>query len=175
LPSLLVFTDPVRTPDVEALAASLGPGQALVYRAFGAAEAESVARRLLRLARQRGFRLLIGADYRLAARIGAHGVHLPERLAHLAPRVRGQGRMVTAAAHSSRALRAKGLDAVVLSAIFPSASPSAGPPIGALKLALLVRRSASPVYALGGVTAHTAPALLRTGVIGLAGISAFRT
>ena len=71
MPSLLVFTDPVRTPDVEALAASLGPGQALVYRAFGAAEAESVARRLLRLARQRGFRLLIGADYRLAARIGA--------------------------------------------------------------------------------------------------------
>ena len=175
LPRLLVFTDPVRTPDVEALAAILGPGQALVYRAYGAPESEAVARRLLRLARQRGFLLLIGADYRLAARIGAHGVHLPERLAHLAPRARGQGRIVTAAAHSPRALRAKGLDAVVLSAIFPSASPSAGPPIGALKLALLVRRDASPVYALGGVTAHTVPALLRTGIIGLAGISAFRT
>lgn len=165
----------MRTPDVEALASSLGQGQALVYRAFGAPEAEQVARRLLRMARRQGFLLLIGADYRLAAKIGAHGVHLPERMVHLGPRVKRRGGLVTAAAHSARTLRVKGVDALVLSAIFPSASPSAGPPLGALKLAQLVRRSASPVYALGGVTNQTAAALLKTGVVGLAGVSAFRT
>jgi len=175
LPPLLVFTDPVRTGDVEVLAARLGPGTALVYRAFGAPDAEIMARRLLKLARRRGFRLLIGADYRLAARIGAHGVHLPERLAYLAPTLRRHGRLVTAAAHSARALRAPGLDAVILSAIFPSASPSAGPPLGPLRLASMVRRSASPVYALGGINDSTAASLAGTGIAGLAGVSFSRT
>ncbi|OYU68744.1 MAG: thiamine monophosphate synthase [Alphaproteobacteria bacterium PA2] len=175
LPPLLVFTDPARTPDVEALAAGLGRGTALVYRAFGAPDAEAVARRLLKMARRQGFLLLIGADFRLAGRIGAHGVHLPERLAHLAPALRRPGFRVTAAAHSARALRAKGVDAVVLSAIFPSASPSAGRPIGALKLAQMVRISASPVYALGGINDSTAPALTGTGVVGMAGVSFSRT
>ena len=82
---------------------------------------------------------------------------------------------MTAAAHSARALRAKGLDALVLSAIFPSASPSAGRPVGALKAAQMVRISASPVYALGGVNDATAPSLLRTGITGLAGVSFSRT
>lgn len=160
---------------MEALAAGLGRGSALVYRAFGAPDAEEVARRLLKMARRQGFRLLIGADYRLARRIGAHGAHLPERLAHLAPALRRRGFMVTAAAHSARALRAKGVDALVLSAIFPSASPSAGPPIGALKLAQMVRISARPVYALGGINDRTAPALMGTGVVGMAGVSFSRT
>ena len=160
---------------MEALARGLGRGTALVYRAFRAPDAEAVARRLLKMARRQGFRLLIGADYRLAGRIGAHGVHLPERLAHLAPGLRRRGFLVTAAAHSARALRAKGLDALVLSAIFPSASPSAGRPVGALKAAQMVRISASPVYALGGVNDATAPSLLRTGITGLAGVSFSRT
>lgn len=175
LPSLLVFTDPARTADVEALAEGLGRGQALVYRAFGAPEADMVARKLAQMARRQGFRLLIGADHRLAARVGAHGVHLPERLAHQARRIRRRGWLVTAAAHSSRALRTRGVDAVVLSAIFPSASPSAGRPIGALKLAQMVKVSASPVYALGGLNDVTAPRLKGTGVIGLAGVSFSRT
>ncbi|OXE35131.1 MAG: thiamine monophosphate synthase [Phenylobacterium zucineum] len=158
-----------------ALARGLGRNTALVYRTFGAPEAEVVARGLLGMARRQGFKVLIGADHRLAAKIGAHGIHLPERLAHLAPILSRRGWMVTAAAHAPRAMRVSGVDAVVVSAIFPSASPSAGPPLGALKLAQMVRRTSTPVYALGGITDKTAPALLRTGIVGLAGVSFFRT
>ncbi|HET9185321.1 MAG TPA: hypothetical protein VFN82_04185, partial [Solirubrobacterales bacterium] len=39
LPSLLFFTDPVRTPDAEALAERLPRGAAIVFRAFGAPDA----------------------------------------------------------------------------------------------------------------------------------------
>ena len=170
-----MFTDPVRTPDPVALARRTPRGGAIVYRAFGAADAELVARRLKAVARARGLILLIGADAKLAARIGADGVHLPERLAHRARALRRPGWLVTAAAHSIRAARAAGVDAVVISAIFPSSSASAGAPIGPVRLARMVRAAGRPVYALGGVTNETARRLLPTGVVGIAGVEAFRT
>jgi thiamine-phosphate pyrophosphorylase len=175
LPSLLVFTDPARTPDPVALARRMPRGAGLVYRAFGAADAEAVARRLKAVARARGLILLIGADAKLAARIGADGVHLPERLAHRAQALRRRGWLVTAAAHSTRAARAPGVDAVVISAVFPSNSPSAGAPIGPVRLAAMVRAAGRPVYALGGITNETARRLLPAGAVGIAAVEAFRT
>lgn len=178
LPALLFFTDPARTPDIEAAAARLPPGAAIIYRAFGAPDAEARARRLRALARQRGLLLLIGADHRLAARVKADGVHLPERLAHRAMRIRRPDWLVTAAAHGPRAARraiAAGADAAVVSAVFPSRSPSASAPLGPLKLAAIVRTAGGPIYALGGVNDKTARRLLRAGVVGLAGVDGFRT
>jgi thiamine-phosphate pyrophosphorylase len=172
---LLVFTDPARTPDPVALARRMPRGGALVYRAFGASDAVDVARRLRVVTRARGLILLIGADARLAARIAADGVHLPERLAHRARALRRPGWLVTAAAHSVRAARTAGVDAVVISPAFQSRSASAGPPIGPVRLALMVRAAGRPAYALGGVTNKTARRLLPTGVVGIAGVEAFRT
>lgn len=174
LPALLYFTDPQRTPDPEAVAARLPKGSAIVYRAFGAPDAETVARCLKAIARRRGLKLLIGADEALAARIGADGVHLPERLASRAARIRAKhpAWLITAAAHSPRAARVRA-DAVVISAIFPSNSPSAGKPLGTIRLAQIVRLARSPVYALGGVNEITAARLLATGVVGVAGVEVF--
>ncbi|MGH6956982.1 MAG: thiamine phosphate synthase, partial [Caulobacteraceae bacterium] len=77
LPRLFLFTDPARTPDVAAAVEALPRGAGVVYRAFGAAEATAEGRRLAKIARRRGLVLLVGADARLAAAIGAAGVHLP--------------------------------------------------------------------------------------------------
>lgn len=174
LPALLYFTDPQRTHDPEAVAARLPKGSAIVYRAFGAADAPATALRLKAIARRRGLKLLIGADEVLAARIGADGVHLPERLASRAARIRARhpSWLITAAAHSPRAARVP-VDAVVISAIFPSRSPSAGSPLGPIRLAQMVRLARSPVYALGGINHTTAARLLATGVIGIAGVEVF--
>lgn len=180
LPRLLVFTDPVRTPDPEAVAAALPPGSALVYRSFGAVEAEAVARRLLKRVRARRAILLIGADAALATRVGAHGVHLPERAAGRARALKTArpGWVVTAAAHSPaavRAARAAGADAAVVSAVFPSRSPSAGAPIGPLRLAQIARAGGLPLYALGGVSDATAGRLRDLPLAGLAAVEGFRT
>ena len=178
MPPLLFFTDPQRTPDIEAAARRLPPGAAIVYRTFGDPGAEIQARRLVELARRRKLRLLIGADAALAARVGADGVHLPERLAAQAPRLRHSGWVVTTAAHSPRAARralAFGADAAVVSAVFPSRSPSAGPPMGPLRLAALARMAGGPIYALGGVNDETASRLLPAGLVGLAAVEALRT
>lgn len=176
MPALLFFTDPQRTPDPVAIAQRLPRGTGIVYRAFGAADAVEIGRRLAAVARRRGLVLLVGADPRLAAAIGAHGLHLPERLAHQARRLRRRGWIVTAAAHSLGAARAaRGADAVVVSPLFASNSRSAGRPLGATRFAALVRAAGRPVYGLGGITAATARRLAGSGAIGLAAVEVFRT
>lgn len=124
--------------------------------------------------------LLVGADAALAAHIGAAGVHLPERLAKSATRLKAArtGWVVTAAAHSPRAARsalAAGADAVVVSTVFESRSASAGRPMGPIRLARLTQAIGGPVYALGGITNKNARRLAGLRLVGLAAVDAFRT
>jgi thiamine-phosphate pyrophosphorylase len=172
LPALLFFTDPVRTPDPGVIAERLPAGSAIVYRAFGAADAMARAMALKQVARRRGLMLIIGRDVALARRVGADGVHLPEALAHRALAIRrmNPGWVVTTAAHSPAAARRSHAHAVVMSVAFPSRSPSAGLAMGPVRLALSVRASGRAVYALGGINDKTACRLLATGVIGMAGV-----
>lgn len=170
LPSLILVTDPERTPDPVALAQRLPRGSGVIFRSFGRKGAGKTARQLARVARRRGLVLLIGAD---ALRAPGAGVHLPERLAHRAGALKRKrpGLIVTAAAHSLPALiraRRAGADAALLSTVFKSRSPSAGTPLGPVRFAALVRRAGLPVYALGGVKTKNAPRLLGSGAAGLA-------
>ena len=180
LPALLFFTDPVRTPQPEAIAERLPAGTAVVFRAFGAADAQARGARLAAVCRTRRLVFLVGADAGLAQRLGADGVHLPERLAHRARRLKAAhpAWIVTAAAHSTAAARRAlfaGADAVVVSSAFASRSPSAGAPIGPVRLAILVRRAGGPVYALGGIDNEKARLLKDTGLAGLAAVDGLRT
>ncbi|MGQ3016447.1 thiamine phosphate synthase [Phenylobacterium sp.] len=175
LPPLLLFTDPSRTPDPVAAAETLPAGAAVVYRTFGAADSLRVARTLRQVTRSLGLALLIGADPALARACDADGVHLPEGRAHLADRLTQAHPhwRITAAAHSLRAARrglAFGAEAVVVSAVFPSRSRSAGAPLGPLRLAALARAAGGPVYALGGINTKNARRLLASGVVGLAAV-----
>ena len=177
LPRLLFFTDPDRTPDPEAAIARLPRGAGVVYRAFGSPDALALGRRLARAARRRGLVFLVGADAALASRLMADGVHLPERLASRARGLKRErtGWIVTCAAHSRCAIvraRRAGADAVVVSPVFPSASPSAGRPIGSLRFAGLITQARTPVYALGGVSAGSARRLTGSGAAGLAAVEA---
>jgi len=155
--------------------AGLPRGSAVIYRAFGDPGALAKGRALRRLAYRRGVLFLVGADAALAVALRADGVHLPERLAGRAGTLRALKRrfLVTAAAHSApAALRARraGAQALVISPVFPSASPSAGRSLGPLAFAALVRRAGAPAYALGGVNALTARRLAGSGAVGLAAI-----
>lgn len=168
----------MRVPDPEAVAERLPAGAGIVYRPFDAADAVERGLRLSAIARARGLLLLAGADPALAEAIGAGGVHLPQRLAEGAAGLCRDhpGWRITAAAHDAPALRAAqmaGVEAVVVSPVFPSNSPSAGAPLGVEGLAAIVADAALPVYALGGINTKTADALVGAGVYGLAGIEGF--
>ncbi len=177
MPPLLLMTDPRRISDPEAVAGRLPKDSAIVFRAFGAVDAVAQGRRLAAIARRRGLVLLAGADPALARAIGAQGVHLPERLGHLAGALKRSRPLwlVTAAAHSEAAARsafAAGADAVLISPVFESRSPSAGRRLGPTRFAALVRRAGGPVYALGGINPMTARRLESSGAVGLAAVEA---
>ena len=177
LPNLLFFTDPERTPDPEDVAERLPAGAAVVFRAFGAPDAAARGARLREITRRRGLSLLVGADAALALAVEADGLHLPERLADLAPDLRAAhpGWLITLAAHNEAAARngaAIGADALVVSPIFPSRSPSASAPLGVEGLKRIIEAVQTPVYALGGVRADTVARLLDTGIVGIAAVEA---
>ena len=88
LPALWFFTDPDRVADPLAAAARLPAGCGIVYRGFGRPQAPAEAAALARLAREKGLVFLVGLDGALAAQVGAHGVHLPERHLGLARRLK---------------------------------------------------------------------------------------
>lgn len=176
LPSLLAFTDPKRSGDLERLTMRLPRGAALVYRAFGAADAPVIAMRLRRITWRRQVLLVIGADAALARAVRADGLHLPERMMGAMPSLQGRFRLLTVATHSPAAARrgfALGADAVVISPVLASDSPSAGTPLGVLRLAAQTRALKGPVIGLGGILGSTARRVAATGVAGLAAVGAF--
>jgi thiamine-phosphate pyrophosphorylase len=177
LPSLLFFTDPARVPDPESAAERLPRGAGVVFRAFGAADAVERGLRLRAIADARGLILLVGADVELAEAIGADGVHLPERLRARASKLRAakpEG-LITLAAHDRGAVlagSAPDIDALVVSPIFASNSPSAGTPLGVEGLRGLVAATDKPVYALGGIRAESVKSLEGMGIVGVAAVEA---
>lgn len=165
LPPALFLTDPDRTRVPERIVAGLPKGWGVIYRHFGAVDRAEVAASLAKLCRARGLKLLIAADPKLVAAVGADGVHWPFRMRGQMQRWRGRFRLQTMSAHSARELRQAArypVDAILVSAVFPSRSPSAGTALGPMKFHRLARYCSRPVYALGGVTADTAKLAARS-------------
>ncbi|MFN3076107.1 MAG: thiamine phosphate synthase [Alphaproteobacteria bacterium] len=138
---------------------------------------EALGRALRIVCRQRGLFFLVARDFRLAARTGADGLHLPEGLARhgiLSPTrlwLRWSGRLLTVAAHSPGAIRRArtlGATAVLLSPVFPTTSHPGARTIGVTRFAAWHRQAGMPVYALGGMNARSAR---RLGHHRIAGIS----
>lgn len=178
------MTDPGRTPDPVAAAADLPRGSIVILRHYGDSRRGALARALVRFGRPRGIRILIAGDSRLALRVGADGVHVPEFMVKRGfpcwALWRRPGWIVTAAAHSWGAvLRAKraSVDAILLAPVFPTASHPKARSLGAIAFAKMARRSPLPVYALGGMTSSRAKRLAGSraaGIAGIRGIAALR-
>ena len=62
------------------------------------------------------------------------------------------------------------LDGLLVSTVFKSQTPSAGPPTGVKAFTNYAKTLDCPVFALGGINARTAPCLIDSGAYGLAGI-----
>jgi len=174
IPALYFFTDPERTPDPIAIARELPPETAVVYRHFGASDRVRVARRLATICRSRGLYLLIAADPDLAQRVGADGVHWPERKL---PETRTKGfASITVSAHSREAVsRAAfwGADACILGPVFETQSSSGNRALGLFRASQIALGSTIPVIAIGGINTRNATRLSGRGFAGVAAIDAF--
>jgi len=166
---LVMMTDD-RKADWAQAAQRLPPGSVVVVRARDSTARRKLAERLDGLVR-----LVIADDPKLAANIGAAGLHLPEaRMREAAHwRARFPDWIITSSAHSLKALmNAHPLDAVFLSPVFATASHKSARPLTPVRAAFIAALSPVPVYALGGITARNA-ALLAPAFSGIAGIGLF--
>lgn len=172
LSPLVFMTDPKRVPDPVELARRLPPGTAVIYRHFGTPDAADALRAVTR---ERGQQLLIGNDPELAQSLGAEGVHFARDAQLRGPikwRQKHPDWIITMAGLKSGYYAAPldSLDALFISAVFPSRSNSAGAPIGPAALKGRAARLPVPLFALGGVSAATAFQLIGTGISGLVAI-----
>lgn len=177
LPDWVLMTDPHRIDPLDA-AENLPDGNMIIYRHFGAKDRLDIADALRKLCKDRGHKFLIGQDVALALGSGADGVHLPERdiLATRHIRAAHPHWFISCAVHSDGAINkanALDLNAVILSSIFPSASPSAGKALGEVRFSEMVKLSAHPVIALGGITFENADLARAAGAVSCAGVSVF--
>lgn len=165
LPSLFLVTDDRRLPDPVPAMRRLPAGAAVLFRHYAAVDRPALAARLCRLARQRRLVFLVaGSQWRLAAAIGADGVHLPEAVARrlcdpgLRLWWRRRRKVLTVACHGHGGLaRAAmlGADGALLSPVFATASHPGGSFLGPLRFSRWARQSQVPVVALGGVNRRT--------------------
>ncbi len=172
----IFMTDPKRTPDVLRSAANLPDHSTLIYRHFGADDKYPMAIALRQICFANNVQFLIARDEQLAMEVGADGLHLPEKLLGHAAKLRARypDWLLSGAIHSKEnIMNIKGLNAAILSPIFPSNSPSAGNPIGVKTLTQIAKIAPLPIFALGGINSQTVSHLANSGVAGIAGVSAF--
>ena len=161
--------------------ALLPPGSAVIVRHRDASAAASMASGLLPLARAHDVLVLLSA-HTPPKRLHADGLHIPEAslkfwtatdFARLSPA------LITSSAHSLNAvMRAerRGVDAVLLSPVFPTRSHEDAASLGLHRfagIARFARDAGLPIIALGGITPARVHRTLSAGAAGIAGIGLF--
>lgn len=177
LPPLVLMTDDLRLPDPFTAVRAMPRGSLIILRTREAGTRARLAVSLHKIVHEHGLLLSIAGDPALAARVRAHGLHLPEARAGEALHWRAchPHWLITCAAHSLRAVqqaeRARA-DAALLSPVFPTQSHKGAVPLGALRFRFAVCATTLPIYALGGIDAHTVRCLNGAACAGLAAIGA---
>ena len=165
---------------VQPVAAALQGGAAMVqYRRkrAGAAAALREAAELLGLCRRHGALFIVNDDARLAAAVGADGVHLGRDDGRVddARRLLGADAIVGVSCYDdlsrARTASAQGADYVAFGSFFPSSVKPAAvrATLGLLEEARL--RLDVPIVAIGGITVDNAEALVQAGADAVAVIS----
>lgn len=160
-PRQWLLTDDLRLPDPLPALRRLPAGSGVILRHYDNATRYELAVAVMREARRRRLVVLVAGDWRLAAALGADGLHVPEGMARrgiLGPAlawVRRCGRLLSMACHGRTALgraRRLGADMALLSPVFATASHPGAAAIGAVRFGLWAGRARLPVFALGGMT-----------------------
>jgi thiamine-phosphate pyrophosphorylase len=136
------------------------------------------ARALLELCRARGVPFIVNDRADVALAVDADGLHVgqDDMPAALARRILGSGKILgVSAGNIEEALRAaaEGADYIGASPIFSTPTkPDAPRPMGLEGLRALARRIERPVVAIGGINAPNAAAIIGSGAVGIAVVSA---
>jgi thiamine-phosphate pyrophosphorylase len=167
---LIILSDARRGYDLERQRERAPAGCIIIHRTFGAAVTAKTGSR----ASKSSHIELATVAQKHFDRKSLHGIHWPNKRLKYKKRSTTQGILETASAHNglqiSRAL-GLGIDAILISTAFASASPSARRPLGPVRLAILARRfPEARLYGLGGISTSRLKRLADTGLFGVAGV-----
>jgi thiamine-phosphate pyrophosphorylase len=159
----------------------IGEGVELIQlreRDLSARDLADLTRKVLRINNPHGTKILLNDRADVAIACGASGVHLRDN-APAAERFKRNGSLVSMSCHSpggtpEDAPNANAADYVLLAPIFkPLSKHDQRPVLGTRAIEEFVRRSSTPVLALGGITHENARACVDAGAAGIAGITYF--
>ncbi len=146
----------------------------------GAVEMAENAVKMMELTRKSGAIFIVNDNVEAAVKSRADGVHVGQNDAGYEEvrRMLPGGIIGVSAENMEQALLADktGADYLGVGPVFPTATkPDAAPPLGVEKLAEIVRATAKPVVAIGGINPGNLESVLGAGVSGVAVISAILT
>ena len=173
--SLAFLTDAARIPDPAPILAALPAGTGVVYRDYDTVGRIDQACRYADFCIERDLVFYVAGDVGLAERAGAHGVHLPARMATEAPEI-PEGMLLSVSCHNAEEILGAedlGADSLFLSPVFATASHPGAKTLGVEAFKALTAESSTPVLALGGVTEENAAQLKGPNVAGFGAIGAF--
>ena len=177
MPRLILMSDDERLPDPVAAVKKLSAGDGVILRHRDSSERRRLARILRPLCLRLNVFLIIAGDARLALAVNADGIHLAEAQIGCSALpvcwARQRGMIVTAAVHGEAALRraaGAGLDGVLVSPVFTTASHPGKRSLGILRLARMAGSTPLATYGLGGIDHDNLMRLKHTGLAGVAGI-----
>jgi thiamine-phosphate pyrophosphorylase len=184
---LLLVTDRTQTggrslPSLIRQAVNAGlPAVQLRERDLSTSELLALVREIQSITVPRAVPLIVNDRIDLALAMNMDGVHLRANSlpVSVARRLVGPDRLVGVSTHSIGEVEhanREGADYVLFGPIFDTASKRPfGSPLGLAVLREACRRSAVPVFAVGGVTSASVPDVRRTGAHGVAVIGAILT
>jgi len=166
------FTEMGHTGFFHALKAALDMGLKLIQvreKSLSGPDLEKFASEVIALAKPYQAKVMINADVDLAKRLGADGVHLPSHQL-MTFTEKPVGLLLAASCHTqAEMLQAQklGADFVVLAPVLPTASHPGALVLGWQQFSALLKDSAMPVYALGGMQPQDMQTALEHGAHGI--------
>ncbi|MBN8461071.1 MAG: thiamine phosphate synthase [Verrucomicrobia bacterium] len=169
--------------DAERVAAALLDGGAslLQLRAKGweLDQIEGVARRVMPLCETAGVPFVLNDHPRLAAKLGADGVHIGQDDGSLAEAraIAGHGMLIGRSTHSldqARAALAEGFDYIGFGPLFPTPTKAGRPAIGLADIAAMEREVGCriPAYCIGGIKPENLDEVIAAGARRIVVVSA---
>lgn len=179
LPIWFAMTDHERLADPTSLISNLPQNSALIIRDLDINRQSETIRRLTPLCRKYAITLMASLS-RPPRRLLSDGIHIPEKSLYYWKQtdiLRLQPKLITTSAHSigsvHRAARF-GVDACLLSPVFPTKSHTNGVALGMPRFATLCQQTKLPIIGLGGISPERVRRVILGGAAGIAGIGLFK-
>ena len=177
---LVFFTDRNRFKNIFEIVGSIPHQTMVIIRDYdlSVSARRNYGRKIVKICRDRGLKVLVGKDPVLAMDLNADGIHTPESLLAflLLWRDKKPEWILTTACHSRSSLvriERCGVDATFVSPVFPTKSHPGSKTLGVDRFRKIVCDVKIPIYALGGINDETIHFLQGTNIVGVAGIDMF--